>query len=136
MLKVNHPIIRQTAVSVDGKPLALKIDPPGYGIGLRRHGSRMTYFVDFKDIWSFATSKGADPRMTGTIPKNIKSPSIKDEILNVLLAHGKLNIAEVMLQLKYKGLPIKRNVAGEILGLMKEAGQVKQEGFSYSLVKK
>lgn len=46
---------------------------------------------------------------------------------------GRLNIAQVMQQLKAKRMSVTRPMAGEILGMMKELGQVKQEGFDYLL---
>jgi len=36
MLKVSAPYIRELPVTVDGKNLVIKIEPPGYTIGLRK----------------------------------------------------------------------------------------------------
>ena len=132
MLKVSAPFIRELPVTVDGKNLVLKIEPPGYTIGLRKRHERTTYHVNVADVWKMAQGN-PDTKQKGELPKHLKSPSVKEEIVNILRAQGKLNIAQVMQQLKAKRMPLTRPMAGEILGMMKDLGQVKQEGFDYLL---
>jgi hypothetical protein len=64
------------------------------------------------------------------------SYSVKDEILSILHAQGKLNIAQVLQQLKAKRIPMDRRQASEWLQTLKDMGKIKQDGFSYELVKK
>jgi hypothetical protein len=132
MLKVSAPFVRELPVTVDGKNLVLKIEPPGYTIGLRKRHERTTYHVPVLDVWKMAQGN-PETKQKGELPKHLKTPSVKDEILKILHAQGRLNIAQVMQQLKAKRMSLTRPMAGEILGMMKDLGQVKQEGFDYLL---
>jgi hypothetical protein len=71
-----------------------------------------------------------------SVGRKAVSYSVKDEILSILHAQGKLNIARVLQQLKAKRIPMDRKQAGEWLETLKEMGKIKQDGFSYELVKK
>lgn len=83
-----------------------------------------------KDIWQFATH-APDTKQKGELPKHLKSPSVREEIVHVLQTEGRLNIAQVMQRLKAKKLTLTRPMAGEILGMLKDLGKVKQDGFDY-----
>lgn len=130
MLKVTAPYIRETPVQCEGKSIVLKIKPPGYTIGFRLRHSKQTYHLNVLD--AFMAARAQPEKVSSERPKAVKAP-VKDSILSVLQAHKRLNIAQVMQQLKQKGMGIDRRMAGEILELLKETGRVKQEGFDYSI---
>jgi hypothetical protein len=137
MLKITQPYVRETPVvdTKEGRAVVVKIEPPGFTIGFRLRGGRQTWYLSVLDAY-MAARYTANPVMKQELPKHAKSPSIKDEILSVLRANTSLNIAQVMQKMKEKSLPLKRNEAGTILELMKDAGLVTQHGFNYELVKK
>ena len=135
MLKITQPYVRETPVmdTKENRAVCIKIEPPGYTIGFRLRGGRTTWHLSVLDAY-MAARYTANPVTKAELPKYAKGPSIKDEILNVLRANTALNIAQVMQKMKEKSLPLKRNEAGTILDLMKDAGLVKQHGFTYEVV--
>lgn len=137
MLKITSPYVRETCVKDDksGKAIVLKIEPPGHTIGFRERHGRMTWTLPVADAYRFA--RGNSPESVRLAkPRSATSGSVKDELINVLRAEGKLNIAQIMQRMKDKRMPLDRKAAGEWLETLKEMGKVKQSGFSYELVKK
>lgn len=134
MLKVSAPYVRETPITHEGKPVVIRIDPPGYAIGFRLRHSKQTYYLNVADAF-MAARYGKEPQIKQEKPKSLKNSSYKDEVMRVLETHKRLNIAQVMKQLKEKGLALDRRMAGDILELLKETGKVKQEGFDYSLTR-
>jgi hypothetical protein len=136
MLKLNTSIIRETPVldPETGKNVCLKFDPPGNTIGFRLRYGRQTWTLPVKDAYMAARYSNAE-HVKPSAPKRAQNVSIKDEIVSVLHAEGKLNIAQVLQRLKEKRIDINKAQTGEWLDTLKQMGKVKQERFDYKLVK-
>lgn len=138
MLKISAPYIRETAVRDDkeGKHVVIQIPPPGTIINFRLRYGRQTWSLPLKDCYMAARYGKQNARdVIQQMSKKLPAPSVKDEIQSILHAQGKLNIAQVLQQLKQKRITLSRAQAGEWLETLKEMGKVKQTGFSYELVK-
>jgi hypothetical protein len=137
VLKITSPYIRETAVRDDkeGKAIVVKIEPPGNNIGFRLRHGRQTWSLSVKDAYQFARGNSAESVSLGK-PKAVTQPSVKAEILNILHAQGKLNIAQVLQQLRKKRMNLTKAQVGEWLDTLKEMDKVRQEGFSYQLTGK
>lgn len=138
MLKITAPYVRETAVrdEAEGKNIVLHIVPPGNTINFRLRYGRQSWPLSVKDAYIAAryTSVGHGPRQT-PVPKPAPV-SVKSEIVNILRAGGKQNIATILQKLKEKRISLDRRQAGEWLDTLKEMGQVKQDGFNYQLTGK
>jgi hypothetical protein len=136
VLKIRNSLIRETSVIDDKeqKAICIKLEPPGHTIGFRLRYGRQTWTLPVKDAYMAARYSNAE-HVKASAPRRAISVSVKEEILNILQAKGKLNIAQVLQQLKEKRIPMDRKQAGEWLDTLKEMNKVKQTGFSYELVK-
>jgi hypothetical protein len=136
MLKLNTSIIRETAVKdeKEDKAICIKLEPPGNTIGFRLRYGRQTWTLPVKDAYMAARYANAE-HVKPSAPKRAQSVSVKDEIISVLHAEGKLNIAQVLQRLKEKRIDINKAQTGEWLDTLKQMGKVKQERFDYKLVK-
>jgi hypothetical protein len=136
VLKLNSSIIRETSV-VDpesGRAICIKLEPPGHTLGFRLRYGRQTWTLPVKDAYMAARFTNAE-HVKQAMPKRATLTSVKDEIVSILHAEGKRNIAQILQRLKEKRIPMDRKQAGEWLETLKEMGKIKQSGFSYELVK-
>jgi hypothetical protein len=136
MLKLNTSIIRETSVKdeKEDRAICIKLEPPGNTIGFRLRYGRQTWTLPVKDAYMAARYSNAEA-VRPSVSKRERNVSVKDEIVSVLHAHGKLNIAQVLQRLKEKRIDISKAQTGEWLDTLKQMGKVKQERFDYKLVK-
>jgi hypothetical protein len=138
--KVTQPYMRDTGLMdhKEGQSIILKIQPPGNTIGFRLKNGRTTWSIPTLDVYMAAryTANPGGSTEARPVPRDRKAPSVRDEIISTLKSKGRLNIAQIMKQMKEKGLKLERAQAGTILELMKEANLIKQDKFNYELVQK
>lgn len=134
MLKINSPIARETLVKdpETGKPIVIKLDPPGLMIGLRTKQSKQTYMISIMDVWMAAkNAKGDDFKALVQKPKVQVEPDISEVVKDILAHNHRLHFSQVRQQLKNKGIDISRRVAGSILKLMSQAKQIEHDERMY-----
>lgn len=135
MLKINSPIARETMVKdpETGKPIVLKLDPPGLMIGLRTKQSKQTYMISIMDVWMAAkNARGEDFKALIPHPKVVKAePDISEVVKEILSHNDRLHFSQLRSQLKKKGIDISRRVAGSILKLMSQTKQIEHDERMY-----
>lgn len=140
MLKVNTPIVRESMVMDPdtGKPIVVRLDPPGLMLGFRTKQSKQTYMINILDVYMAAKhAKGEDFRLRSAPAKQAPKaePSPRELIKEVLTEKHKLHFSQVRQQLKNRGLEVSKRIMGDLMSMMHESGQVEQDGMYYSLKK-
>ena len=118
-------------VDKDGRMQEFRAD--SLGIGYRPYNTKRTMYRSHDEVRTWMESTDS-PQLN--VEKVSKDADIPSEIKRILTAHPGLHFAQIQEKLRHKSIELDRRMAGTILQLLKKSGEVKQEGFHYTLVKK
>ncbi len=115
-----------------GKAVILSLNPPLTTLGFREKQSKTTVTIPLMDCYMAAkNARGEDYKAIVTRVKKKPQLDITDEIRGMLHEHRRLHLAQIRQSLEKKGIGISRKVAGSLMSLMEQTGEVARESGMY-----
>lgn len=128
MLSINNQIVRETRAIDPGSqhPIVLKLDPPGFQIGLRLKHKKETKYIDILDLFNLAFQSKLNNEEGQVKPPPIKT--VGDHVIDLLMNHGRIHFSQIRKLLREeKELSLSKAQLGPVLTALSRSNQITAE---------